>query len=130
MSLCVSFSPPPPPPPPPAKPASPGPEVADSSEAKPEKEGVETTTETGEEGDEGEMTGVVEEGVAGKGKEEGEGEGKGEGERGKPMEETGEQPQTRLISKLIVHSLLIGTTSLLHALNAKNDHIITLHFIV
>ena len=44
------------------------------------------------------MTGVVEEGGVGKGKEEGEGEGKGEGERGKPMEETGEQPQTRLIS--------------------------------
>ena len=71
---------------------------AQSSEAEPEKEGSATeAVEAGDETNESEMTGVVE-----GGEEEGEGEGEGgqeggkeEGERKKPVDETGEQAQSR-----------------------------------
>ena len=70
---------------------SPCPEVNETvtSEAKTEKQDTTETVAT-ETGDENEMTGVAEEG--------GEREGiEGEGERKKPVDETGEQAQTRLI---------------------------------
>ena len=69
---------------------SPCPEAneTESSEAKTEKQDTTETVAT-ETGDQNEMTGVAEEG--------GEREGEGEGERKKPVDETGEQAQTRLI---------------------------------
>ena len=68
--------------------------------------------ETVEEGDEGEMTGVgEEEGGGGKGKEEREG---GEGERAKPMEETGEQAQTRYNSPTNHENVLYLSANVRH----------------
>ena len=70
---------------------SPCPEAneTESSEAKTEKQDT-TETVTTETRDENEMTGVVEGGGEREGME-------GEGERKKPVDETGEQAQTRLI---------------------------------
>lgn len=88
------------------KDASPAPEGGDaeSGEAQPEKEGSPSEA-VGDEGNEVKMTGVVE-GEEGEG-EEGEGEGmeggeeeKEEGDRKKPVEETGEQAQSRSVKPL------------------------------